>query len=328
MAENAVSSNFPDSVNVNGDFPDDCLPPDPLLQSGTYIHADSNATVETTPERSLLDEPHVSDPMPAAASTESTAKIQTVSTELVTPKRRLNKSVEVTSERPSWLPKIKKTYLFEEFLDFDYLAITVEIEVEFNLMTWCAQEKRAKDDIVFIEGQSQRPSGSTGGNEGEVCNRSSPLNGQRYPNIYTSERMQVPWEQSTCGQVIRDTTFVPWILQYFFEPVSGRKFRSKVEVLYFLETGGKRKKGNTGSEATPSETSKSQKQKKGGSKTQKITSFYFDSGNPPHSVCWVQTDGFADTWAPSCNGGMIPERRRQEWVAVFSSVSQLRRRNV
>ncbi|OIT00872.1 hypothetical protein A4A49_07691 [Nicotiana attenuata] len=209
MAENAVSSNFPDSVNVNGDFPDDCLPPDPLLQSGTYIHADSNATVETTPERSLLDEPHVSDPMPAAASTESTAKIQTVSTELVTPKRRLNKSVE-----------------------------------------------------------------------------------------------------------------------YFFEPVSGRKFRSKVEVLYFLETGGKRKKGNTGSEATPSETSKSQKQKKGGSKTQKITSFYFDSGNPPHSVCWVQTDGFADTWAPSCNGGMIPERRRQEWVAVFSSVSQLRRRNV
>lgn len=105
MAGNAVSSNFPDSVNVNGDFPDDCLPPDPLLQSGTYIHADSNATVENTPERSLLDEPHVSDPMPAAAATESTAEIQTVSTELVTPKRRLNKSVEVTSERPSWLPE-------------------------------------------------------------------------------------------------------------------------------------------------------------------------------------------------------------------------------
>ncbi|XP_016483756.1 methyl-CpG-binding domain-containing protein 5 [Nicotiana tabacum] len=240
MAENAVSSNFPYSVNVNGDFPNDCLPPDPLLQSGTYIHADSNATVETTPERSLLDEPHVSDPMPAAPAMESTAEIQTVSPELVTPKRRQNKSVEVTSERPSWLPENWK----------------IEMRV--------------------------RTSGATAG---------------------STDR-------------------------YFFEPVSGRKFRSKVEVLYFLETGGKRKKGNTGNEATPSETSKSQKQKKGGSKTQKITSFYFDSGNPPHSVCWVQTDGFADTWAPSCNGGMIPERRRQEWDAVFSSVSQLRRRNV
>lgn len=76
-------------------------------------------------------------------------------------------------------------------------------------MTWCALETRAKDDIVFIERQSQRPFGSIGGNECEVCNCPSPLNGQCYPNTYTSERMQVPREQSMCGQVILDTTVTP-----------------------------------------------------------------------------------------------------------------------
>ncbi|KAM3251511.1 methyl-CpG-binding domain-containing protein 5 [Capsicum annuum] len=43
------------------------------------------------------------------------------------------------------------------------------------------------------------------------------------------------------------------ILQYYYEPVLATRFRSKPEVLYFLETGGKRKK-STGGDATPSET--------------------------------------------------------------------------
>lgn len=77
----------------------------------------------------------------------------------------------------------------------------------------------------------------------------------------------------------------------------------------------------------PSETPPSKKQKKSVSKTKKITSFYFDSATPPQSVCWVQTDTSADTWTPYCNGGMVPGNRRQEWDAVFLSVSKLKRRN-
>ncbi|KAM3398834.1 methyl-CpG-binding domain-containing protein 5 [Capsicum galapagoense] len=42
-------------------------------------------------------------------------------------------------------------------------------------------------------------------------------------------------------------------LPYYYEPVLATRFRSKPEVLYFLETGGKRKK-STGGDATPSET--------------------------------------------------------------------------
>lgn len=119
--------------------------------------------------------------------------------------------------------------------------------------------------------------------------------------------------------------------RYYYEPVSGAKFRSKAEVLYFLETGGKRKKANTGtgSDATPSETPNSKKQKKSSSKKEKkkSTDFYFDSGNPPQSVCWIQTDSSADTWAASCNGNMVPDSQKQQWDAVYSTVSKLRRRN-
>ncbi|KAJ8558435.1 hypothetical protein K7X08_005201 [Anisodus acutangulus] len=243
----AASSITPETV-TGGDFLDNCLPQDPLLQSGTYIDADT-----TTSNKGVLDKPNVNAsnlapaPVTAPAPEETPPELTmpaSATTETVTPLRNPNRSVEVNVERPSWLPE-----------------------------SWKFETK-------------VRASGATAG---------------------TVDR-------------------------YYYEPVSGRKFRSKNEVLYFLETGGKRKKGTPGGDATlllqPSETTpSSKKQKKSGSKAKKITSFYFDSANPPQSVCWVQTDSSADTWAPSCNGSMVPGSRKQEWDAVFSSVSQLRRRN-
>ncbi|PHT27541.1 hypothetical protein CQW23_32858 [Capsicum baccatum] len=111
--------------------------------------------------------------------------------------------------------------------------------------------------------------------------------------------------------------------EYYYEPVSVKKFRSMPEVLRFLKTGSLRKK-STGGDATPSETPNSKKQKKRCSKKEKnkTTSFYSDCLNPPQSVCWVLTDSSADTWAPFVHGNMVPEGQRQEWDAVFSTVSQ------
>ncbi|PHT25527.1 hypothetical protein CQW23_34846 [Capsicum baccatum] len=111
--------------------------------------------------------------------------------------------------------------------------------------------------------------------------------------------------------------------EYYYEPVSGKKFRSMPEVLRFLKTGSLRKK-STGGDATPSETPNSKKQKKRCSKKEKnkTTSFYSDCLNPPQSVCWALTDSSADTWAPFVHGNMVPEGQRQEWDAVFSTVSQ------
>ncbi|KAM3398841.1 methyl-CpG-binding domain-containing protein 5 [Capsicum galapagoense] len=111
--------------------------------------------------------------------------------------------------------------------------------------------------------------------------------------------------------------------EYYYEPVSGKRFRSKPDVLHFLETGGRCKR-STGGDATPSETPNSKKQKKSSSKKEqnKTTSFYSDSLNPLQSICCVLTDSSADTWAPFVHGNMVPEGQRQEWDAVFSTVSQ------
>ncbi|PHT27749.1 hypothetical protein CQW23_32650 [Capsicum baccatum] len=110
---------------------------------------------------------------------------------------------------------------------------------------------------------------------------------------------------------------------YYYEPLSGKIFQSMPEVFRFLKTGSRHKK-STGGDATPSETPNSKKQKKSSSKKEqnKTTSFYSDSLNPPQSICWVLTDSSADTWALFVHGNMVPEGQRQEWDAVFSTVSQ------
>ncbi|PHT69069.1 hypothetical protein T459_28556 [Capsicum annuum] len=110
---------------------------------------------------------------------------------------------------------------------------------------------------------------------------------------------------------------------YYYEPVSGKRFRSKPDVLHFLETGGRCKR-STGGDATPSETPNSKKQKKSSSmkEEKKTTSSYSDSLNPPQSVCWVLMDSAAETLTPFIHGKMIPEGQKQEWDAVFSTVSQ------
>ncbi|PHT25869.1 hypothetical protein CQW23_34511 [Capsicum baccatum] len=110
---------------------------------------------------------------------------------------------------------------------------------------------------------------------------------------------------------------------YYCEPVSGKKFRSMPEVLRFLKTVSTSKKSTRGY-ATPSETPNSKKQKKSSlnKEKDKTTSFYSDSLNPPQSVCWVLADSSTDTRAPFVPGNMVPEGQRQEWDAVFSTVSQ------
>ncbi|PHT25740.1 hypothetical protein CQW23_34637 [Capsicum baccatum] len=95
------------------------------------------------------------------------------------------------------------------------------------------------------------------------------------------------------------------------------------EVLRFLKTVSTSKKSTRGY-ATPSETPNSKKQKKSSlnKEKDKTTSFYSDSLNPPQSVCWVMADSSTDTRAPFVPGNMVSEGQRQEWDAVFSTVSQ------
>jgi hypothetical protein len=71
------------------------------------------------------------------------------------------------------------------------------------------------------------------------------------------------------------------IVQYYFDPVSGLRFRSKTEVLYFLETGTKRKKKKL-MENSDADTMVSQKQKVVLLKVLEIIPFH--SSNIPFSL--------------------------------------------
>jgi hypothetical protein len=74
-------------------------------------------------------------------------------------------------------------------------------------------------------------------------------------------------------------------VQYYFDPVSSRRFRSKNEVLYFLETGTKRKKGKL-MENSDAETMVSQKPKVVSLKVLEIIPFH--SSNFPFSLTCTQ----------------------------------------
>ncbi|KAE8727685.1 Detected protein of confused Function [Hibiscus syriacus] len=110
--------------------------------------------------------------------------------------------------------------------------------------------------------------------------------------------------------------------RYYFEPSSGRRFRSKKEVLYFLETGSPQPKRKKGSEASSSEglssgNSSGNKQKKS---TKKPKPLNFDFANVPEKVDWLMTDACADYWTAFIGNEVVPQSTRQDWAAVFSSL--------
>ncbi|XP_059627756.1 methyl-CpG-binding domain-containing protein 5-like [Cornus florida] len=114
--------------------------------------------------------------------------------------------------------------------------------------------------------------------------------------------------------------------KYYVEPVAGRRFRSKQEVLYFLETGSKRKrKLNPDADATSSESPGAPKQKKSGSKKKKKKPSApppnFDFDNVPEEVSWVLTDASSGTWSPYIGDEKVPQSTKQEWAAALEFVN-------
>ncbi|KAL5973317.1 Methyl-CpG-binding domain protein 5 [Asimina triloba] len=137
-------------------------------------------------------------------------------------------------------------------------------------------------------------------------------------------------------------------MQYFHDPVSRRRFRSKREVLHFLKTGktarykAKTKLGpsNTGimSETstpngnnasqtkaheadvnnTPLPSPRSYKQDFSSSSKHEDAS-RFDYLNPPAKVKWVLTDAAEGSWTPFIDGKEVSEFERKTWAAAFES---------
>ncbi|GAV90687.1 TIM domain-containing protein/MBD domain-containing protein [Cephalotus follicularis] len=113
--------------------------------------------------------------------------------------------------------------------------------------------------------------------------------------------------------------------KYYFHPSSGRRFRSKKEVLWYLEKGTvrNRKKGKENSDADIAsvEGSKSSKRKKSGTKA-KASASNFDFSNVPKKITWKLTDTAEETWTPFMNGDeKVPDSTKDEWAAAFASLA-------
>ncbi|XWS28835.1 hypothetical protein CRYUN_Cryun25bG0105700 [Craigia yunnanensis] len=111
--------------------------------------------------------------------------------------------------------------------------------------------------------------------------------------------------------------------KYYVDTSSGRKFRSKKEVHYFLETGTpqpKRKKGTEthGSEEVSTGISAGNKQKKSDKKPKPLN---FDFINVPEKVGWLLTNSSEDSWTPFLGDDLVPKSTRQDWAAAFTSLT-------
>ncbi|KAL6966809.1 Methyl-CpG-binding domain protein 5 [Sarracenia purpurea var. burkii] len=106
--------------------------------------------------------------------------------------------------------------------------------------------------------------------------------------------------------------------RYYVEPKMGYRFRSKIEVDYFLQTGSKRKKKPTpDADVNPSENPGGSKQEKSGSKKKKSAPLNFDFNSVPEKVRWVLTEAVKDQWTPFVGGKVVPHFTRQDWNAAF-----------
>ncbi|KMT05243.1 hypothetical protein BVRB_7g173840 [Beta vulgaris subsp. vulgaris] len=108
--------------------------------------------------------------------------------------------------------------------------------------------------------------------------------------------------------------------KYYVDPVTQRRFRSKKEVLYFIETGMmKKKKNDSDADATPgTDSAATPKRKKFETKAKdSLKNFNFD--DVPAKVKWELTDIYEGTWRPLSNGvDRVPESSKQEWSAAFT----------
>ncbi|KAL4334641.1 hypothetical protein GQ457_07G034690 [Hibiscus cannabinus] len=168
---------------------------------------------------------------------------------------------------------------------------------------------------------SETPNGSTP----NVAQSETPAQGPDISAESKGKRRMVPSETwLPAGWLIEDRVrssgaTAGLVDKYYVDPSSGRKFRSKKEVLYYLETGmppPKKKKGTEtfGSEDVGTGNSGSNKQKKLDKKPKPLK---FDFINEPQKVDWLLADASEDFWTPFFGDDRVAEPTRHNWVAAF-----------
>ncbi|KAL5580997.1 hypothetical protein UlMin_013439 [Ulmus minor] len=109
--------------------------------------------------------------------------------------------------------------------------------------------------------------------------------------------------------------------KYYIHPVSGRKFRSKNEVLTFVETGtiprfNKKKQSENTDANAKSQSSGVRKQKP--APKEKNPASNFDSTNVPLKVKWLLKDYSLESWDAYIGDSPVTAASKREWLAAFT----------
>ncbi|KAG2299790.1 hypothetical protein Bca4012_011384 [Brassica carinata] len=121
--------------------------------------------------------------------------------------------------------------------------------------------------------------------------------------------------------------------KYYYEPITGRKFRSRTEVLYYLEHGtskkGSKKSDNSDSNSDHFEGQGSNKSSKKAKDQQPpppprppSPPLKFDFDNPPEKVSWSAAKaGGEEAWTPFVGDDKVEDSLRREWCTAFNVIT-------
>ncbi|CAH8296705.1 unnamed protein product [Eruca vesicaria subsp. sativa] len=117
--------------------------------------------------------------------------------------------------------------------------------------------------------------------------------------------------------------------KYYHEPITGRKFRSRTEVLYYLEHGTTPKKGskkpkNTGSISDHLEgkgREKSSKKAEEQPLPPTLPPLNFDFENPPEKVSWSMADAGEEAWTPFVGNDKVQDSVKRDWCTAFTVIT-------
>ncbi|CAN8254966.1 unnamed protein product [Cochlearia groenlandica] len=167
--------------------------------------------------------------------------------------------------------------------------------------------------------QTQPPPGFTAKTEESSSKkRSSPVDNWLPPDWTAQEKIRTSGTKA--GSVDK----------FYYEPVTGRKFRSKNEVLYYLEHGTPKKKG--AKKAENGDTQQSEHSEGRGSnkretrpdvkaKEPPLKPLEFDFLNVPEKVVWTEATGSQESWLPFIGDYKIQESVSQDWDRAFTLIT-------
>ncbi|CAH8386427.1 unnamed protein product [Eruca vesicaria subsp. sativa] len=118
--------------------------------------------------------------------------------------------------------------------------------------------------------------------------------------------------------------------KYYYEPVTGRRFRSRTEVLYYLEHGTTPKKGSK--KANKTDFSPDHMEGQGRNKTSRKDKeqppppppprpLNFDFENAPEKVSWSMANSGDEAWETFVGEDKVQDSVRLDWFTAFTTVT-------